>query len=362
MRMRSRRLIAVAAFAAGVAAWPAGSHADDMLSKLSVHGFLTQAYGRASDKSATVLGIPRTGTSDYRTAALQFAYAISDKDRLVLQLSHERSGVDANAALRPDVALDWAFYQRRFSDSTTVKVGRLPIPLGIYNEIRDAGTVLPFFRPPDAFYSESTFFAENLDGVAVEQSFSLGRWGVDLEPFAGGWNTIAVSGSTSATPARVEDGFGANAWLRTPIAGLRVGGAAYRNTIRRPGNPAPAPEVRRVWQASVDASFSRVTARGEFSKSKDSDSRDRAYYGLLSLKPLDKVALNVQISRRWVHWFAGPRAGIEAPIVRDLAVGVNYEFRPDLILKVEGHDGEGAGIGTRPPVNRYFLVGLSASF
>jgi hypothetical protein len=59
--------------------------ADDFLDKLSVHGFLSQAYGQAADSSATVIGITKDGTTDYRTAAIQFSYALTEKDRFLLQ-------------------------------------------------------------------------------------------------------------------------------------------------------------------------------------------------------------------------------------------------------------------------------------
>jgi hypothetical protein len=338
------------------------ARAEDAAPKLSVHGFLTQAYGRATNDSDMVLGITKNGTTDYRNAALQFSYSVTDKDRLVLQFSHERIASDLKATILPDVALDWAFFQHRFSDHTSLKVGRVPIPVGIYNEIRDVGTLLPFYRPPDAFYRETAFLSETVDGVVASHTFGSGRWTVEVEPFVGGWNTIAFSGSTNPQVARVENNLGATGWLRTPLSGLRVGGSAYRNTIRRFGTPTPAPEDREVWLVSVDGSFSRFSARGEYSKAKDGDSRDRAYYGLGTVKVTEKAAVNLQYARAWVSWFAGRRAGVTAPIIRDMAAGVSYAFRPNLVAKFEGHDGEGSGVGVLPPVNRYFLATISASF
>jgi hypothetical protein len=73
-------------------------------SKLTVHGFLSQAYGRADGETA--FGIPNTGTTDYRTAALQFGYGLTDKDRLVIQLGHQRIGVADEGAFLPDVSLE----------------------------------------------------------------------------------------------------------------------------------------------------------------------------------------------------------------------------------------------------------------
>jgi hypothetical protein len=343
------------------------AHADD-LSNLSVHGFLSQAYGRADE--TTVLGIPKEGTSDYRNAALQFSYQITDKDRMVLQLSHERIGSDPKASFLADVAFDWAFYEHKFSDRTRVKVGRVPIPLGIFNEVRDAGVILPFYRPPVPFYAETNFLNETLDGVIASQSLALGKWEFEVDPFAGGWNTLAVSGSSPLTPARVDDGVGANAWLKTPLSGLRVGGSFLHSTLRRrsvvtvTGTPAPAPtpEPRNVWTASAEGAFSRFSLRAEYSKSKDGDSRDRIYYALASVEPLEKLTVNLLYTKHWVRWYGGPRAGTTSAGSRDMALGVNYAFRPNLVVKLEGHDGEGFAAVGAPVTNRYGIASLAASF
>lgn len=350
--------------AVGMLTATSSARADELLSKLSVHGFLSQTYAHASDESATVVGITKDGTTDYRTAALQFSYAITEKDRLVVQLSHERIGIDPRAAFLPDVAADWIFYERRFSDSTRLKVGRVPIPLGIYNEIRDAGTLLAFYRPPNALYSETNFVSETIDGVVGLQRARLGRWELEVEPFAGGWNTLAISGATGLTPARATNVVGLGTWIQTPLSGLRAGATYFRSTLRRGLGTAtpPAPEPRSLWMVSADGAFPRITARAEYSQTKDGDSKDRAYYGLLSVKVVPKLSVNAQYSKFWVSWFGGPRAGLISSGQRDLALGVSYAFAPNLVAKLEGHDGEGIGIAIPPPVNRYAIATLAVSF
>ena len=74
------------------------------LSKLSVHGFLSQAYATANLSESTApfvitptldelsLGIPDGGTSAYRTMAIQFRYDISTKDVMIVQFSSRALG------------------------------------------------------------------------------------------------------------------------------------------------------------------------------------------------------------------------------------------------------------------------------
>jgi hypothetical protein len=363
MKRHAGRVLATAALCLVAAT----GRADDTLTNLTIHGFLSQGFGRAADSSATVVGITKDGTTDYRTAALQFSYAITEKDRVILQLSHERIGVDPRAAFLSDVAFDWAVYEHKFPTDTTVRVGRIPIPLGIYNEIRDVGTLLPFYRPPNAFYAETNFVSETLDGVLVSQRIGKGKWSVDVEPWAGGWNTLAIN-INGLLRARATNVLGGTVWLKTPLSGLRVGGAAFRSTLRRdlvsppPATPVSGPEKRTLWQVSGDGSFEKFVLRSEFSLSKDADSRDRAYYAELSV-PVAKFKFSAQYSKFWVSWYAGPNSGFVSSGGRDMAAGINYSFRPNIVVKLEAHDGEGVGIRVpKPAENRYGLASLAVSF
>jgi hypothetical protein len=107
------------------------------LSKISVHGYVSQAYAVSEDHP--IFGIPTGGTTDYRDIALQFRYDPNRKNAVVVQFRHERFG-----ELRMDdaenVELDWAFYQHNFSDRLSLKAGRIPC--------RSASSTKPPAPPP----------------------------------------------------------------------------------------------------------------------------------------------------------------------------------------------------------------------
>ena len=71
---------------------------DGPLSKLSIHGFLTQAYATAEFSKGgptpdeVTLGIPEDGTFDYRVLALQFRYDITPEDTMIVQFSSRSLG------------------------------------------------------------------------------------------------------------------------------------------------------------------------------------------------------------------------------------------------------------------------------
>ena len=130
-----------------------------LLSKLTVHGYLTQAYADADFADGLLvsphtdelnLGISEDGTFDYRTMAIQFRYEISAKDIMIIQFSSRTLGNSPIESVEDEIELDWAFYERRLGDNTSVKVGRVQIPSGIFNAVRDVGTILPFL--PSGFY------------------------------------------------------------------------------------------------------------------------------------------------------------------------------------------------------------------
>jgi hypothetical protein len=105
--------------------------------------------------------------------------------------------------------------------------------------------------------------------------------------------------------------------------------------------------------------FSRATVRAEYWQSHDADSRERAYSGYAGAKGLHA---HLEYSKFWVSWFASPLAGSVSGGQRDIAFGFSYKFSSNLVAKIEGHDGEDFAILVPPPVRRYFLASLAASF
>ena len=383
------------------------------LSKLRVHGFLTQAFatgsfqkGRfpAADGSPAgptpeelALGIPESGTTDYRNAAIQFRYEITPKDILIVQLSSRALGDSPIDASEDEIELDWALYERRLGDHTSLKVGRVLIPYGIFNEIRDVGTLLPFYRPAFVFYREGSFTTETVDGLLVSHTFfPESDWRLEANLYFGEWDLVEIDPFTeTALPARSEDSFGSQFWLNTPIYGLRFGlGTQRRNIVdgaegivRPPGGSNRFDE----WLASVDAVFDRWVARAEYRTFKndaaffpafgapDFVAEFPSYYVQLGIHPTQKfrVYLQAEVSKFNVQTvvFTEPQKFTER---EDVGIAFNYLFGPNVVLKAEYHQVSGndqgflpvftpAGLRLQPIFSDlddgdYTIVSLSASF
>ena len=343
--------------------------AEGIWSRLSIHGFLTQAYAKGSDHQ--IYGIPKEGSADYRKAALQFSYAMTDKDRFVVQFGHQRQGKSPYVT-EGQIDLDWGFYERRFGTETALQVGKIQLPFGIYNELRNVGTVLPFYRIPANVYGDKTYTNATLDGVSLFHRFNAGSdWNVEATGYVGGWNFIETLGLTSL-PAEARNAVGGQVWMGTPVEGLRLGVGAQ--TFENVGGFRPEGYVDRsnVWIASVDFNRDRFAWQGEYSGwyyTKGGGSTP-AWYTRVGYKPTEHLQLNAQYdTRRLIAIPAGPVLGVlDGPYDRDLALGANYFFRPDVVLKGEVHHTRSFNIeedvdyhGPLPKAN-YAIVSLSVSF
>ncbi len=344
------------------------------LSKLSFHGFLTQAYAESNfaerptiqfpDGSfapvgpsptgfETAIGIPEDGTFDYRFLALQFRYDISPKDIFVVQLSSRALGFSPITETEDEIELDWAFYERRLTNHSSLKVGRIQIPVGIYNEYRDVGTLLPFYRPPFNFYREGAFTSETVDGLSFEHQFlHQSGWGVEVNLFLGEWELVVFDpADPQSIPAVVsaKDGYGYQIWVNTPVSELRFGTGLI--SYGAPTGEGFAQIDRTdVFTGSLEGIFGRFTIRAEF------QSADLLFAGFLPGTQLnvDFNAFYAQagysVTDRFSIWLQRELDTIDQscdcflidPPKRDnfpeWAIALNYAFTPTLVLKGEYHE------------------------
>src|SRR5579864_2273544 len=257
--------------------------------KFHLNGYLTQAYGRSDGNQ--ILGIPRSGTADYRTAALQLRVDMGQEDSFWIQLGHDRLGASPAQQFFPEVGVDWLFYQHRFGDRAA-KVGRVKIPFGIYNEVRDVGTLLPFYRPSTDFYGTGSFTTETVDGAELSyDALDLGGgWQLDADLYAGNWDFLAIT-TSGLVQAKARGSVGGELWVTTPIRGLRLGAGGMRYTSETPGDPKASSHNEHV---SLEWEAGRVAAHVEGKRRISADARQTSAYAHLGLRVVPRVTLNVQ--------------------------------------------------------------------
>ena len=381
-----------------------GSAGAAAASKLQVHGFLTQAFATANFVEGGVaasptgderaLGIPEDGTFDYRTLALQFRYEISPKDTMIVQLSNRANGFSPINEIEDEIELDWAFYERRLGDDTTVKVGRVQIPFGIYNEIRDVGTILPFYRPAFVLYREGSFTSETVDGILLSHVFgAASTWSLSADVYAGEWEGFE-GGPDPDLPirkSRSEDALGIQLWLNTPLSWLRLGlsgqtkklSEGQEGILRRVGEEQRLDDI----MFSLDMNWERFLLRGEWRSFKpeipgpgpniDISLDLVSYYVQAGWYINDKIHLYLQrevasAETSAIFFANSPKLNSR----QDDGIVLNYRYTPNIVLKAEYHDVEEEQLGLRPFGNtplleqfivpaddgNYFILSFSASF
>ena len=378
-------------------------------SKLQVHGFLTQAYATANfverdpsvDTGPTfdelALGIPEDGTFEYWNVALQFRYQITPKDVMVVQFSSRRLGDSTISDLEDEVELDWAFYERRLTDNTTLKVGRVQIPLGIFNEIRDVGTILPFYRPSFTFYREGSFTSETVDGLTLSHTFwPESDWSLEADFWIGNWHQVELAPFAQGLAVETdEEGFGLQFWLNTPVPGLRFGAGGHQRDTSAGLAGFNRPEGGETnfedYYFSVDGVFDRWVIRSEYRVyendpdpfpaflASDFVAKTEFFYAQAGFHFTEKLRLYVQMELTDTTSSASVfTREFTTRFREDRGIALNYLIRPDLVFKVEYHevDGEDANFGfvftpqgpLLDPFNvpqgtgDYSIVSLSASF
>ena len=350
---------------------PAGAAGpESFLSRLTVHGYLTQAYADATDFG--IFGIPTDGTFDYRLAAVQFRYDLGPKDTVILQFSHESLGDSATEALRDDVEVDWAFYEHRFEAGTALRIGKVQIPFGLLNETRDVGVLLPFFRAPTVVYGEEFFTSETLDGIVASHSFGQGSgWDWTLEGYAGGWDVIE---NNTVNLARVDRAAGAQAWLIHPHETVRFGAGFRRSRITDLLSQEPEDtDYWSVWHVSAEAVLGRFKIQGELRDTEFEEGGQQAFYAHVGVDLSQRWSLSVQAERATFD-FAFQGGFLDLDLQQDDAIGLRFAISPQAVVKLEHHLTEGFFIDDRPPgffprflandtfETEYSILSLSASF
>ncbi len=346
--------------------------------KLETEVHLSQAYG-ATD-GATLFGLPEDGTTDVRDIAARLTYELTPQHHLTLQLAFRDRGESPLDPERDDVELDWAFYEWRPGAATRLGVGRVPIPMGLANRVRDVGTEHPFFELPRSVYGDTSPVPETVDGLLLSRRFGpAAGWHADLSAWGGGWDQLELAPNVNlAGRARGEDGLGLQGWLTSPGANLRFGLGFGRFDLTR-GVMRVGPQDR--WETlllSAEADFGPWFARGELLAAEHPlrlpgvapfpDVDTTGAYLQIGVRPLPPLTLTAQLELTEMKFHAPMPATVD--LDEDLAIGARWAFRPEIVLKLEWHRNEGylvedqvLDLFSDPEVETdYGLLSLAVSF
>lgn len=349
--------------ALGLAVALAPMAAGDDSDQVAIHGFGGWSFG-TTDGNAYQVG---DDEGKYDNAELTLNVTAKPVSRLTLvgQIQLEEGLSDSDDDVEVD--LDFAFAEWRFHDAARLRMGRVKHPFGLYGEIFDVGTLHPFLFLPQSVYGPTGYTAEFYDGVGLAGTrVSPSGWGLQYDLYLGEIRgELLVPGFTTGNPDQrltafvpgtfvVTDVVGGRVRVSTPLEGLTVGASAYLGEEFFRGL-APDPEGfdRDTWDLHLEYLGPRLWIRSEAATMEnDQDISRDSFYAEVAYK-FDQ---HWQLAARFDDFstelgFLGDLSGApsflrQALEHQELAVGLNYWFSTNLVVKLSLHEVEG---------NRYAL-------
>ncbi|MGH1366615.1 MAG: hypothetical protein ACRBF0_23850 [Calditrichia bacterium] len=360
------------------------SHAEE---KFKLHGHYSQGYAISS--GSTIWGIPDDGTFDYRSIGLQFSFHPAEKHSVYFQMRHRRLGRNPLMRATDDVSYDWGFYKYEFSDNSSIQIGKMLRPFGIYSEISDVGVLLPFYQATYPLYFEGNFTSKTYNGVALSHEIEFwDDWNFHVDIFAGEYqfnewyifkNPLSGEREELVGEVKVRNSIGLWTWLNTSIEGFRIGvggnQADFREGIQYVQNGLIGHEKVQIWHSSIDLTRARWFLRSEqsyiYMYTNDFDGFGSTTQ--LSFEPIEAVRLNCQYEflniRNAPVASASGATRSDFDYHRDAAIGISYNKQNKFTLKLETHWNRSLSIEEpisfteeNPPSTFYTIFSISGAF
>jgi hypothetical protein len=321
--------------------------------KLNVSGYAYWAYAKTDGNQFQL------GTQDgyYDNAALALAVRAQATDSLsaAFQFTQDEDYTQNG--------VDYAFFEWKASDQARIRFGMPKLPIGLSWDVNDVGTVRPFLRLPSSVYNNTNFGGYSYLGVGATGTFELPA-GQELtyDVFAGGISqfvttpqdalmvqqdradaaaglavTNGIDTSYPGTWVEMQDCVGGRLTLLTPMPGLQVRGSYFWG--RTPADAGLMPTW--VAAASVEYSDERWLLRSEYfhGYEKGSGNTDAGYVeGGVRFGEHLQVVGKVEATKLDWPGFEGPRSLLRH---REAAVGINYWFTRDFVVKASAHLADG---------------------
>lgn len=331
MKLKNYLLPALCLFAAAAAT------AQDA-TPITLHGFGEWAYVRTNGNEY----LSGNDEGDYDTVGLGLNASTTFGDNLSITgqfAVRSRSGED------PGAELDYAFAQYKASDALQLRFGRSKHPFGIYTEVFDVGTLRPFFHLPLSIYGPAEVAAQSYDGAGVTGTLQMsGGMSVDYDAYVG---EIAFSGEQRADEGedlaseKIRDVFGGRVRFHTPIDGLSVGASAYSGIVEEDHEEEGEEEshVRnRGLGLHLEYAMHPFVLRAEVGDHDEAgEAEARGFYVEGAYRIRDKW----ELAARYDRFDVTEEDDDESEEHRDLALGVNYWFNRNIVLKLSMHRVQG---------------------
>ena len=192
-------------------------------------------------------------------AALQLQWR-KGRHTLFARLGAEDNGL--SPYVDTGLNLEVAYYGLRVSDRVVFKLGRIEVPLGIFNQLRRVGSLHPFSRVASDYYREGGPSTQSVDGVGVSLE---GPGNTALDLFWGEYDF--QEGVIEPLDFTARDVLGGELRWRPQIGGVQLTfGAGYlkyttEGTVLLPDTPHDRQGYWGFFEVDADRYFLRAEGR-----------------------------------------------------------------------------------------------------
>jgi hypothetical protein len=298
--------------------------ADGLTDRFDFHAFGDQTYAK-TDHNTYVDADPR-GTWDNNFLGLVMAATITDRSKLWAQL--ETSTEDSTR-------FTWFFVDYQFTSDLTGHIGRVRLPLGLYNDIVDTKFLQQGLLEPNIYQPAADFVHDSYQGIGFDYDLHVGKAGDLLWQVFGGNSYVTETDD----PQHDRRLYGVRVTYSTPISGLRFMVSAYQQQFESPGTTALHDENRAI--LSGDYVNDRFNVKSEFAVHSLLGVHSRAYY----------AQLGYQLSPRWTPYLRYEDATTDesrdsdpAYFQRTAVTGVSFRLQGNIDIRAENHWNHGYGL------------------
>ncbi len=365
-------LCMVAAF--GMLAMPAGAMTTG---GVDIHGFISQGF-LYSDEYNYLAHNSKDGSFEYNEFGINFSKNLTDKLRMGMQLFSR----DIGDASNNKITVDWAYGDYRFQDWLGIQAGRIKIPMGLFNTIRDVDMLRTCIVLPQGIYNDwLRDYLIAMNGVGIYGNVDLGAvGGLEYQALTGG----IYSDPNSGISKFINDGLadrgvaaigdtetstsyaGALRW-ETFVPGLRVGYSYLKmdQTMQLGVNGTAVTSMEngsKIHIGSAEYMWNDLTLVAEYFQrdsefrimSQQAEKTSECYYLMASYRFTDWFTLGAYYSV--VYPDKDDRDGDDKVAAgepdhsawqKDLALSFRFDINEYMILKLEGHAVDGTGIVLR---------------
>ncbi len=349
---------------------PATTLAIDIGDKVQFHGFITQGYLNSDDNN--FLGNTKDGTFRMTEIGLNLNAQITDKFRLGGQALYcHPPGSD-----KGEISADWLVAEYHFSDPLGTRIGKIKMPMGLYNMERDSDFLRPLIFLPQSIYDETRRDSWQAHwGAEIYGNLPINSKGdLDYQLFGGrieydgtlsGMGTAVIverynmknSTTLGSRDLSRENNYvyGAALFYNSSIEGLR--GAltflSLEDETLLQDNTVIRLKVKSKFIASIEYNWQQFSIVAEYSETDRTqeqfgmttlDGTSQAWYILLGYSPIEDVTFSILYDEYYRlkssrHDPAGPYNLY--PWRKDLAAAVRYDISENWTAKAEWHTIDG---------------------